>query len=54
MDTFSDMSSISDKFPLSEADQTALQSALLHDLGAISFSPGALISRTLWIIFVGA
>jgi hypothetical protein len=53
MDTFSDMSAINYRFPLSEADQTALRSALLQDLAALPFSPGALVSRCLWIIFIG-
>ncbi|HUZ24948.1 MAG TPA: hypothetical protein VMV07_14425 [Streptosporangiaceae bacterium] len=54
MDSFSDMSGTINKLPLSEAGQTALQSALLHDLGTLPFSPGALISRCLWIISIGA
>lgn len=53
MDTSSDMPTIRYKFPLSEADQTAVRSAVLHDLGAMPFSPGALVSRSLWIIFIG-
>jgi hypothetical protein len=53
MDTFSDTPTSSRRFPLIEADQTALRSALLHDLGALPFSPGALVSRSLWIIFIG-
>jgi hypothetical protein len=53
MDTLSGMSGTSYELPLSEADQTTLRSALLHDLGARSFNPGALISRSLWIIFAG-
>lgn len=44
---------ISYKFPLSEADQTAMRSALLHDLGALPFVPGAVFSRSLWVIFIG-
>lgn len=44
---------ISYKFPLSEADQTAMRSALLHDLGALPFMPGTGFSRSLWIIFIG-
>src|SRR6202007_2608763 len=42
MDTFSDISAVNDRLPLSEADQTALRSAILHDLGALPFIPGAL------------
>jgi hypothetical protein len=53
MNTFSDTSVIDNRFPLSEADQAALRSALLHDLGALPFIPGALVSRSLWIIFIG-
>jgi hypothetical protein len=53
MNTFRDISVINDRFPLSEADQTALRSAVLHDLAALPFSPGALVSRSLWIIFIG-
>ena len=39
--------------PLSEADQLALRPALLSDLGALPFMPGAPISRTLWVTFIG-
>lgn len=53
MDTLSGASSSSYKLPLGEADQTALRPALLHHLGAMPFEPDALISRSLWIIFVG-
>ncbi len=41
------------EIPLSEADQIALRPALLHDLGATPFESGALISRSLWVIFIG-
>ena len=41
------------EIPLSEADQTALRPALLHDLGGMPFESGALISRSLWVIFIG-
>jgi hypothetical protein len=54
MNTFRDISVINSRFPLSEADQTALRSAILHDLGALPPIPGALVSRILWIIFVGS
>jgi hypothetical protein len=54
MGTLSNISDTRDEPPLSEADQTALRSALLHDLGAMPFRPGALISRSLWIVFIGA
>jgi len=53
MDTLSDISDTRYELPLSEADQTALRPALLHDLGAMPFGPGALISRSLWVIFIG-
>jgi hypothetical protein len=39
--------------PLSETDQSALRSAMLNDLGALPFEPGALISRSLWVTFIG-
>ena len=53
MGTLSDISDTSYELPLSEADQTALRPVLLHDLAALPFEPGALISRTLWVIFIG-
>ena len=53
MDTLSNMSNTNYELPLSEADQTALRPALLHDLGALPFRPDALISRSLWVIFIG-
>ena len=53
MDTLSNVSDTGYEIPLSEADQTALRPALLHDLGAMPFESGALISRTLWVIFIG-
>jgi hypothetical protein len=53
MDTLSNISDTGYDLPLSEADQTALRPALLHDLGTMPFSPGALISRSLWVIFIG-
>jgi hypothetical protein len=53
MDTLSNISDTSYELPLSEADQTALRPALLHDLGTLPFRPGALISRSLWVIFIG-
>ncbi|HEY1003213.1 MAG TPA: hypothetical protein VGD83_26580 [Streptosporangiaceae bacterium] len=53
MDTLSEISGTSCELPLSEADQAALRLAMLHDLGAMPFSPGALISRSLWVIFIG-
>jgi hypothetical protein len=53
MDTLSNTSDTNYELPLSKADQTALRPALLHDLGALPFRPGALISRSLWVIFIG-
>ena len=53
MDTLSNVSDTKYDLPLSEADQTALRPALLRDLGALPFGPGALISRSLWVIFIG-
>jgi hypothetical protein len=53
MDTLSNISDTSYEIPLREADQTALRPALLHDLGAMPFESGALISRSLWVIFIG-
>jgi len=53
MDTLSNISDTKNELPLSEADQTALRPALLHDLGALPFRPGAPISRSLWVIFIG-
>ena len=53
MGTLSDIPDTSYELPLSEADQAALRPALLRDLGAMPFTPGAPISRSLWVIFVG-
>ena len=53
MDTLSEISVTSCELPLSEADQAALRLAMLHDLGAMPFSSDALISRSLWVIFIG-
>ncbi len=53
MGTLSNASDTNYELPLSEADQTALRPALLHDLGALPFRPGAPISRSLWVIFIG-
>jgi hypothetical protein len=41
------------EIPLSDADQAALRPAWRHGLGAIPFESGALISRSLWVIFIG-
>ncbi len=54
MDTFTNNSGTGYELPLSDADQTALRSALLHDLGAMPFRSGELISRSLWMVFIGA
>lgn len=53
MDTLSDIPDTSYELPLSEADQAALRPALLRDLGAMPFTLGAPISRSLWVIFIG-
>ncbi len=53
MGALSNTSDTKYEIPLSETDQTALRPALLHDLGAMPFESGALISRSLWVIFVG-
>ena len=53
MDTLSNISDTNYEIPLSAADQTALRPALLHDLGAMPFESDALISRSLWVIFIG-
>lgn len=53
MSTVSNTSDTNYQLPLSEADQTALRPALLHELGALPFRPGAPISRSLWVIFIG-
>jgi hypothetical protein len=53
MDTLSNASDTKYELPLSETDQTTLRPALLRDLGALPFIPGALISRSLWVIFIG-
>jgi hypothetical protein len=53
MNTLSNPSDTNYEIPLSEADQTALRPALLHDLGALPFRPGTLISRSLWVVFIG-
>jgi hypothetical protein len=53
MGILSNMSDTSYEIPLSEADQIALRPVFLHDLGAMPFESGALISRSLWVIFIG-
>jgi hypothetical protein len=53
MQTLSNIPDTSYDLPLSEADQIALRPALLRDLGAMPFEPGALISRSLWVVFIG-
>jgi hypothetical protein len=54
METFSALSDTNCQLPLNDAGQAALRSALLHDLGAMPFRPDELISRTLWVVFIGA
>ena len=53
MDTLSSTSVTNYQLPLREADQSALRPAVLHDLGALPFEPDAMISRSLWVIFIG-
>jgi hypothetical protein len=53
MDSFSDMPGICYELPLSEAGQAALRSAELQCLCSLPFNPGDLISRSLWLIFIG-
>ena len=53
MDTLSDVPDTDYHLPLSEADQVALRPALLRELGSLPFEPDALISRSLWVMFIG-
>lgn len=53
MDTLGDIPDTRYELPLSEADQATLRPALLRDLGALPFMPGAPFSRSLWVIFIG-
>lgn len=53
MDTLSSISVTDYELPLSEVDQAVLRPAILHNLGSLPFEPGALISRSLWVIFIG-
>jgi hypothetical protein len=53
MDTLSNSSGTSYELPYSEADQIALRLAVLRDIGSLPFRPGALFSRSLWVIFIG-
>ena len=46
-DTLSDILDTSYELPLSEPDQAAPRPALLRDLGALPFIPGAPFSRSL-------
>ena len=41
------------ELPLSEAAQIVLRPAVLRDLGSLPFPPGAPISRSLWVVFIG-
>lgn len=54
MDALSGLSGTRYQLPLSKADQAALRPALLRVLGTMPFLPGAPISRSLWVICVGA
>jgi hypothetical protein len=53
MNTLSNTSDTYYELPLSEADQVALRPAVLRDLGSLPFPPGAPISRSLWVVFIG-
>jgi hypothetical protein len=53
MNTLSNSSDTGYDLPLSEAAQNVLRPAVLRDLGSLPFPPGAPISRSLWVIFIG-
>lgn len=53
MDTCSDIPDTHYEIPMSKAEQTALRPALLRDLGAMPFGPDDLITRSLWVMFIG-
>jgi hypothetical protein len=53
MDTLSNLTGTEYGLPFSEATQIALRPVILRDLGALPFPPGALISRSLWVVFIG-
>lgn len=53
METQSDISDTHYDLPLSEAEQIALRPALLRELGAMPFGPEDLITRSLWVDFIG-
>jgi hypothetical protein len=53
MNTLSNSADTSYEIPYSEAALIALRPAVLRDLGSRPFPPGALISRSLWVVFIG-
>jgi hypothetical protein len=53
MNTLNNSSDIHYELPYNEAAQTVLRPAVLRDLGSLPFPPGALISRSLWVVFIG-
>jgi hypothetical protein len=52
MDTLSNPVATEPEPPLTEAGQAALRDDMLSSLGTMPFLPGALISRSLWLIFI--
>jgi hypothetical protein len=52
MDTLSNPATTEAEAPLTEAGQAALRDEVLRRLGSMPFSPGAPISRSLWLIFI--
>ena len=53
MNTFGNSSDTYYELPYSEAAQALLRPAVLRNLGSLPFPPGALISRSLWVILIG-
>ena len=52
MDTLSNSMATEPEPPLTEAGQVALRDEVLAHLGTLPFPAGALISRSLWLIFI--
>jgi hypothetical protein len=52
MDTLSNPMGTEPEPPLTEAGQAALRDYVLRRLGTMPFQPGALISRSLWLILI--
>jgi hypothetical protein len=53
MDTLSDIPDTHYELPNSESEQVRLQPALLRELGALPFEPGDMITRSLWVMYIG-